>query len=57
MNEPHKLAEAFIRCQQHRDAAWKAHIGRKDRQALEHATLLLLSAKELQRALAEKATA
>ena len=55
--KPHKLAEAFIRIQQHRDAAWKAHIGKKDRRALEHATLLLLSAKELQRALAERAGA
>ena len=49
-----RAAELFIRVQQHKDAAWKAHIAKKDRQALEQATLLLLCAKELQKLLAER---
>ena len=45
------VARLFIRCQQHRDRAWKAHIARNERRALEEATMLQLAATELMRAL------
>lgn len=47
-----RIAELFIRAQQHKDRAWKAHIAKQQRQALEQATLLQLSATELMRLLA-----
>lgn len=47
-----RITELFIRCQQYREACWKAHIGKNERQAVEQATLLQLAATELQRLLA-----
>ena len=49
-----KIAELFIRCQQHKDRAWKAHIGKKTRQALEEACNLELAAMDLRKLLAEE---
>ena len=54
MADGHDLARLFIKCQQHRDRAWRAHIARRDREALEQATMLQLAATELMRALAGK---
>ncbi len=48
-----KIAELFIRLQQHREAAWKAHINRKAREALQGATQLHIAATDLVRLLAE----
>lgn len=48
-----KIAERFIKTQQHRDRAWKAHIAKNHRLALEQATMLQLTATELVRALAD----
>ncbi len=47
-----KIAERFIRVQQAKERAWKCHIARQHRSALEQATLLQLSATELMRLLA-----
>ena len=57
MGAPNRVAELFIRIAQQKDACWKAHINRKPREALEQATLLVMSTHELQKLLAEKVPA
>ncbi len=49
-----QIAALFIRLQQHKDRAWKAHIGRKHRQALEQAAKAELDAMDLRKLLAEE---
>ena len=49
----HRIAELFIRCSQYREACWRAHIAKRERQALEQATLLVVASRELQGLLAE----
>lgn len=48
------IASLFIRVQQEKDAAWKAHIGKKDIAALAHADRLGEAATELVRLLADE---
>lgn len=55
MPDQQKIAELFIRVQHCRERAWGAHIRRRDRTALEQATLMQLAATELVRQLAEEA--
>lgn len=48
-----RMAELFIRCQQYRDRAWKAHIAKNELAAIAQASLLQLAATELLRKLSK----
>ncbi len=48
------IAQLFVRIQSHRERAWKAYIGKKHRQALEHIAAVELACIDLARLLRDE---